>query len=184
VGHDIRYNIDRAGHEGAQRASLAIVGLVICLLAAACGGRPAVGAQPDPIAKVLAYSKCMRAHGVLNFPDPVQGANGLVSLGGLELTSPQVPVARRTCRSLAPAGQAGSQTMSGAQQAAFLSWASCIRASGVPDFPDPSFSGDGPQFNIPADANLGTLQNALNVCQRYLSGKWPGGPPIQVKHRS
>jgi hypothetical protein len=53
----------------------------------------------------------------------------------------------------------------------------------VRDFPDPSFSGDGPQFNIPADAGPGTLQNALDVCQHYLSGKWPGGPPIQIRHR-
>ncbi len=125
----------------------------------------------------------MRAHGVPDFPDPVQGANGLISLGGVGLTSPQAQAAREACRSLAPAGQAGPQTVSFAQQEAFLRWASCIRASGVPDFPDPSFSGEGPQFDIPGDANLGALQSALAVCQRYLSGKWPGGPPIQIKHR-
>jgi hypothetical protein len=161
-----------------------MVGMALWLLAAACGGGTAVGSQSDPIAKVLAYSKCMRAHGVPDFPDPVEGANGLVSLGGLGLTSPQAAAARQACRSLAPAGPAGPETVPGVQQKAFLLWASCIRSSGVPDFPDPSFSGDGPHFDIPADANLGTLQDALNVCQHYLTGKWPGGAPIQIKHRS
>ena len=153
--------------------------LIVGLLASACssGG----GGNQDPLAQVLAYSRCMRSHGVPDFPDPVQGANGHVSLGGLELDSPQVNSARQACRSLAPAGTA-VQAVSATQQKAFLNWAACLRANGVPDFPDPAFSGGGPQFNVPRDANLDTLQAAEGTCEHDLAGKWPGGIPIQIKH--
>ncbi len=126
----------------------------------------------------------MRAHGVPDFPDPVQGANGLVSLGGVGLISPQAQAAREACRSLALAGQVGPQTVSLAQQEAFLRWASCIRASGVPDFPDPSFSGEGPRFDIPGDANLGALQSAVGRLPSVtcpVSG--PAGLRSEIKHR-
>lgn len=157
--------------------------LVVGLLASACGSGSPGGGNQDALAQALAYSKCMRSHGVPDFPDPVQGANGQVSLGGLGLDSPQANSARQACRSLAPAGTAG-QTVSATQQKAFLSWAACIRANGVADFPDPTFSGVGPQFNVPNDANLDTLQAAEVTCEHDLAGKWPGGIPIQIKHSS
>jgi hypothetical protein len=44
------------------------------------GGRPL--AKPDP-AKLLAFSECMRAHGIPDFPDPSR--SGLVVNGGGDL---------------------------------------------------------------------------------------------------
>ena len=155
--------------------------LVVGLLASACGSGSRGGGNQDPLAEALAFSTCMRSHGVRDFPDPVQGANGQVSLGGLGLDSPQANSARQACRSLAPAGTA-VQAVSATQQKAFLNWAACLRANGVPDFPDPTFSGGGPQFNVPSDANLDTLQAAERTCEHDLAGKWPGGIPIQIKH--
>ena len=183
----MRYDIRPAGAhqrwaERFRQSAVIAAGLLVAgLLAPACSSSGGGGGNQDPLAQALAYSKCMRSHGVPAFPDPVQGADGRVSLGGLELDSPQVNSARQACRSFAPAGTA-AQAVSATQQKAFLNWAACLRANGVPDFPDPAFSGGGPQFNVPRDANLDTLQAAEGTCEHDLAGKWPGGIPIQIKH--
>jgi hypothetical protein len=153
------------------------------LLASACSSGSGSGGNQDSLAQTLAYSKCMRSHGVPNFPDPVQGPNGQVSLGGLGLHSPQANSARRACRSLAPPGTA-VQAVSTTQQKAFLRWAACIRANGVPGFADPTFSGGGPQFTVPRNENAATLQAAERTCEHDLAGKWPGGIPIQIRNNS
>ena len=63
--------------------TLAIVGVVgQTLLASACGGSSAAkvaqadtttGSNPSAADDPNAYSKCMRSHGVGNFPDPDSG---------------------------------------------------------------------------------------------------------------
>jgi hypothetical protein len=183
--HDSRPANDRRRPAGRlRRPGLIAAGLMaVGVLASACGGGASAGHAQDPLAQALAYTKCMRKHGVPSFPDPVQGPNGRISLGGLGLNSPQAISARQACRSLAPGG-ASTQTVSAVQQKAFLTWAACLRANGVPDFPDPTFDAGGPQFNVPSDANLDTLQSSENLCQHDLAGKWPGGIPIQIKHNS
>ena len=175
-------NVSRNSAGRLGPASLIAGAVAVVLLASACGGLSG-GSSRDPLAQALAYAKCMRQHGVANFADPVEGPNGHVSLGGLGLNSPQVTAARQACRSLAPSGTA-AQAVSPVQQRAFLAWAVCLRANGVPDFPDPTFSGTGPQFNVPHDANAIALQQAENLCQHYLAGKWPGGIPIQIRQGS
>jgi hypothetical protein len=118
--------------------------LAISLLAAACGGAK----PPGRVAAGLAYSACMRAHGVTNFPDPATGPNGHVtlSLAGIDLNSPQFQAAEHACRSLEPGGGGSSQPLTAAQQQALVKWAACIRTNGVPSFPDPTFSGGTPNF--------------------------------------
>jgi hypothetical protein len=89
-----------------RRACATATGLLaISLLAAACGGGSPPGAtRPGPVAQGLAYSACMRAHGVKNFPDPATGPNGHVTLSGagIDMNSPQVLAAEHACRSLDP----------------------------------------------------------------------------------
>jgi hypothetical protein len=83
----------------------------IAVLAAACGGGSSPGGtRADPMAQVLAYSKCMRAHGVTNFPDPVADRMGNVSVSGagIDMNSPQVQAADQACRSLVPGSGGGS----------------------------------------------------------------------------
>jgi len=158
--------------------------LAISLLAAACGGGSPPGAKRSgPVAQGLAYSACMRAHGVKNFPDPATGPNGSVTVSGagIDMNSPQVQAAEHACRSLDPGGGSGgtSQPLTGAQQQALVKWAACIRTNGVPSFPDPTFPGGTPDFVFSAKPDPGMLRLALRACQRYLSGV-PGGSPVQV----
>jgi hypothetical protein len=133
------------------------------------------------MARGLAYSACMRAHGVKNFPDPATGPDGNVTVSGagIDMNSPQVQAAR-ACRSLEPGGSGGvSQPLTAPQQRALVRWAACIRTNAVPSFPDPTFSGGTPDFVFSAKPDSGLLRIAQRACQQYLSGV-PGGSPVQV----
>jgi CubicO group peptidase (beta-lactamase class C family) len=55
-------------------------------------------ASPD------AYSECMRAHGVHNFPNPVDGHITLTPSSGINPSSPTFVAASNACASLAPSG--------------------------------------------------------------------------------
>ena len=126
--------------------AVAIVLLSAGLLAG-CGG----GAHPSSPSKVmsgaLAYANCMRTHGVPDFPDPnSQGEfqlhtrfeNGHVTQGqDLVPSSPAFQAAERTCGSF---GSAGRQVTQPQEQQAYqkeLRAAACMRANGVPEYPDP-----------------------------------------------
>ena len=95
----------------------------------------------------LAYSHCMRAHGVSDFPDP--NANGQIQLEagpGSDLTpdSPVFNKALAACKSLESA-MAGSPSEQRKNYAQALKFAKCMRAHGMTDMPDPRPPGSGPQ---------------------------------------
>ena len=86
------------------------------------------------------YSNCMRANGVPNFPDP--NAQGEIQIqGNINVQSPQFEAAQNKCQKLA------HRPLSPAQQQALetgtLVFSVCMRAHGVPDFPDPQKTAGG-----------------------------------------
>jgi hypothetical protein len=56
---------------------------------------------PQQVAQLLKYAKCMRSHGILNFPDPT--SKGLGAMNGIDMNSPQFQSAAQTCQKLLPA---------------------------------------------------------------------------------
>ncbi len=69
---------------------------------------PSAGQASSFLAQALKYSRCMRANGVRNFPDP-KVSGGRVSLiigsgSGINPYSPQFQKAAQACHSLLPAG--------------------------------------------------------------------------------
>lgn len=56
---------------------------------------------PQQVAQLLKYARCMRSHGVLNFPDPT--SKGLGAMNGIDMNSPQFQSASQTCQHLLPA---------------------------------------------------------------------------------
>jgi hypothetical protein len=96
-------------------------------------------AKKDP----LAMSRCMRAHGVPNFPDP--DANGGISInggaGGLDPGSAVFQAADKVCRPLGGDGPGGTPAQQAQNREAMLKFARCMRAHGLPDFPDPQPNG-------------------------------------------
>ena len=144
----------RNEHQGGRRARLRRAGPLaaalacLALLAAACSSSagPGTGAGASGGSarqSELAFSRCMRAHGITGFPDP-NSQGGLDLNGGpgsgLDPKSPQFKAAWRACRPLMPA-----RPLSPAQQAEAraqdLKYSRCMRAHGISDFPDPSSQG-------------------------------------------
>jgi len=128
------------------------------------GGSGSSGAST--LAQAVAYSQCIRSHGVPNFPDPVQTPSGHYGYRthGIDPNSAAFQGALQACKALPSPWNTTGQQLSPAQQQAWLTWAQCIRAHGVPDFPDPTFSGKEVH-----DAGVGSsspqLQSAMDPCK-------------------
>jgi hypothetical protein len=56
----------------------------------------------------LKLARCMRAHGITNFPDPTTSGGGVgISLGGMDQNSPQYQAAQQACRAFRPGPKGG-----------------------------------------------------------------------------
>jgi len=132
------------------------------------------GAGTDPFQQGLAYAKCMRQHGVSDFPDPQRSDGGVKMKLDKKVTSnPKFQSASQACRSLQP-GNSDNGGGTKVDATKIGPWAQCIRDNGVPNFPDPKnkgnalevdFTGTGVQPDSPA------FQKALKACKP----KAPGG---------
>ncbi len=124
-------------------AGLALIALTAVI--SACGSSASVGSGGNGTAtdhaKAVKFSECMRANGVSEFPDP--NASGTLTLDGVlngSSLNPNAPAWKRAigaCKDLEPSGFTGHKRSAQEQEAA-LKFAQCIRANGVPDFPDPT----------------------------------------------
>jgi hypothetical protein len=96
----------------AVRVSAAIIATVaLTLLTAACGGSPALTPADGPTdaqgtassPSAVAYSDCMRSHGVPNYPDPPSGGQApKTSAQQLGVSSSQFSAAEQACQHLYP----------------------------------------------------------------------------------
>ena len=181
------------------RSTAAIIATAALALLAACGGSPssstgsggspkAAGSSSSPSA--LAYSQCVRAHGVPNFPDP--GSDGQIPKGSAQqfgVSSSQLQAAQTVCQNLLPAGPNHLFPASEVQQllAGMRTFAHCMRSHGVPNWPDPStFSNGQPVFDISSHGITNSVrrsprvQTAMTECQHLLpSVLGPGDPPLE-----
>jgi hypothetical protein len=123
----------------------------LSLLVAACGSSASstttvssAGDQPTQAQQqqAVAFSACMRSHGVSSFPDPGAG-DFKYELAPSTPHTPAFESAFGACRHLLlNGGGPGQDTHSPAQIAATLAFARCLRSHGFPSFPDPSSTGD------------------------------------------
>lgn len=121
-------------------------------LAAGCGSNspPAAtqGASQGPAAQAYAFSRCMRDHGVPNFPDPkvsvtpTQTRIAQVAPQSL-VASPAFKGAQKACAPLqpGPGGPGGGSSHGGPGKQVLLAFARCLRAHGLTNFPDPNSQG-------------------------------------------
>ena len=102
--------------------------------------RPGAGAADAP----LAYSRCMRSHGVPNFPDPNPGGGFTFQAGaGINPSSPVFKAAQAKCQKLMGGGPPGPGTTthpSAQAMAQMLKVSQCMRRHGITGFPDPRTS--------------------------------------------
>ena len=176
------------------RASVLAVTAGLVLLTAACGGSPSsTGSGDSPNAggsagppSALAFSRCMRSHGVPNFPDPPPSFSGKFpgsSPQQLGVSESQIRAATVACRDLLPAVH-GQAPLTAQDQQDYLRAAACMRSHGITSFPDPVFSGGGvslPRIPSSIDTSSPQFTRARQICQRLIpaglpySGRGSGG---------
>jgi hypothetical protein len=146
---------------------------------AARAGATATGtASPSGPAhkSMVAFSACMRSHGLPKFPDPNSKGQLLITPNsGVDPNSPQFQAAQQACQSLAPQQSPAQAQQS---QARILKFAACMRSHGVPNFPDPTFSGGHFQMRLPQglDPSSPQFQSAQQACQSLAPFGGPGAP--------
>jgi hypothetical protein len=135
------------------------------------------------------WAACMRAHGDPDQADPTIDANKVIHItwdpaipggyngtykGGQGNSGPG-----QYCRNYLNEAQSalgGGETQQGPSQAQLLKLAQCMRANGIPDFPDPV--NDTLSFNLGASGDLNpdnpTFQAAAKLCSQKTGANLPG----------
>ena len=170
--------------------------LALGVSVAACGGPSnpgaATGSTNTPAsssgaggtqgAGLVAYSSCMRSHGVANFPDP-SPKGGIPKQGVVSalraVSSAQAQTAQNACEHLLGSGGSLSgkpvQTITAQDQQDYLNAAACMRSHGITGFPDPAFSNGQVSLNIPSSVDTSSTQftHAEQICTKLI----PAGLP-------
>ena len=171
-----RLRIRRRPRTGRRRRS-ACGAVAIALLCAGplagCGG----GAHASPPRKVmsgaLAYANCMRSHGVPDFPDPngqgefqirpVKVENGRPTpTEDLVPSSPAFQAAERVCGSVGTAGRQVTPAQEKQEFRLTLEAAECMRANGVPNYPDPKWLNGSIDANYNPSLNINPSSPAFS----------------------
>jgi len=167
---------DRDRKRGSPRRARVLV-LVpgIALLTAACSGSPSptpnTGASGQ-FQQGLVFARCMRLHGLPDFPDPNANGHGFGNQQqqDQERSNPHFGTAYSDCQHLLPSGPSSSGTKKIPSQAQLVRFAQCMRSHGVPDYPDPN-----PNVSLRTElAQLGIAPNSprfqatLQTCDRLV----------------
>ena len=129
------------------------------------------------------FAACMRAHGVPNFPDP--NGQGAIQFGpgsGIDPDSPKFRAAQTACQKELPNGGQPTPQQKAKMEQQALAFSACMRKHGLPDFPDPDFSGGGVGIKIHGgpgtdlNPSSATFKAAQKACADDLPGRVSGGP--------
>ncbi|HLJ99896.1 MAG TPA: hypothetical protein VKU39_08320 [Streptosporangiaceae bacterium] len=130
------------------------------LLVTACGSGSALAGSgtggPTRAQAALGYARCMRSHGVPDFPDPDSGGNFNLP----SAVSSQETAANQVCNHLLNVGTqlSAAQTQHALRQ--LVRYARCMRAHGVPNFPDPQITSGG--IGVPGGFTFDTAGRDLD----------------------
>lgn len=204
---DMSHGEGRAGLRRVAALAFVVAGLVP--LSAACSGGstgPKVASLGSTVpttasgsssgsarpSGALAYSECMRANGITDFPDPNSsggiGINGTGIGGDLDPNSPKNQAAQKACQSLA-AGANGTPAQQAQDYAAGLKYAACVRSHGIAGFPDPQPPGSGPATASSSSGSPGGGSNGVDpnsqqfmaadkACKHYIANVSGGEPSV------
>lgn len=130
---------------------LAAVGCALVLAACGSSSKPPAATSNDHALGVK-FATCMRDHGVPSFPDPETSGGIQIPVSLAKNPSPAFTSAMHACKYLM-AAEGPPPVVSASQKATALKLAQCMRAHGVPNYPDPTYQ-DGhlvpPSIAVPA----------------------------------
>jgi hypothetical protein len=126
---------------GAPSLNTLVVALaaISCAVAIAACGSSANTSKSAREGAFLAFSQCMRSHGLPTFPDP-SPRGGINLSSGINPFSPAFKEAQASCQKLLPGGGPGAVHPTAQAQAQTLKISECMRQHGVSEFPDPTLS--------------------------------------------
>jgi hypothetical protein len=171
------------------RSAAAIIATAgFTLLAAACGSSPSStgsggsanaggkgGTQPASVSPALAFTRCVRTHGIPGYPDPdSNGAIAKETPQQLGVSDSQYQAAQSACQHLLPNGGQQSNTATVADQRNAVRFAGCMRSHGVPNWPDPVNDGGRIRFDVfggsvrGLDPSSPQVMAAVQRCQSLL----------------
>ncbi len=156
------------GRRFVTAAAAAAALLCLLVLVAACGSSP--GNHTGPAAgreQARKFAQCMRANGVPDFPDP-DAEGRFRGVGHEQHDNPKFRAAQQACRDLAPGGEHENFGNPAFVEQA-RKFAQCIRANGVPDFPDPDAEGRFRGVGHEQEGNP-TFRAAMEACRQKLPG--------------
>lgn len=176
-----------------QLALLLLLGATVAL-AAGCGGAANAnkdGADsPDAQSAALKFSHCMRQHGIhMSDPDSTGAirvtsrargsAMGRHAFGGGPSSDPKFAAASKACKKWAPKFRPSDSQQAGfmrKQLEQALKFSRCVRAHGVPNWPDPKQNGTSLMVGGPGiNPNDPAVRTATKACQKYMGGPGPAG---------
>jgi len=175
---------------GLPVAAIVATALLALLVACSGGGPSSAGSSGSPTAggstgspSAVAYSACLRSHGVPNFPDPNgSGEIPKATAQQLGVSSSRYQTAQTACAHLLPDSGGASPVEVAQMMSGMRGFAQCMRAHGVSNWPDPSTDNAGyPVFYLhnKIDANSPRVMTTIHTCQPLLpqSGSLaiPGG---------
>jgi hypothetical protein len=180
-----------------RRACAAVALVAAAAALVACGGASATGGSTGK-GSAVAFSACMRAHGVPNFPDPGGGGRPLeVDARQLGVGDALYQTAEHACLHLLPTGgslgqlthqcllyAACPQRLVHRLMTVERRYAECMRTHGVPGWPDPSISPKGgrPVFDLAGTGLAARSTDAPRfiagdrTCRRLSGGAVPSLP--------
>jgi hypothetical protein len=150
-------------------------------VATAGEGNSSPGASASPAAKLtdderrLKFAECMRSNGVPMDDPGRDGGRVRLRVGG-DTTREDVQAAMQKCKAYAPNGGEPLK-LDAAQLAKLREFARCMRANGVPDFPDPDPSGRV-EFRRyrGVDPDDEAFRKAGEKCRQFRPQLRPGAP--------
>ena len=186
-----------------RRRALPVVIAALAMAACSSGGDPSSTGGSPPAGAVtsapsaVAYSACMRSHGVPRFPDPdSKGMPAAADPQQLGVSSVTLQTAEQVCQPLLPTG--GSlrdqtqqcllygdcpQTLLQQLLTVERQYARCLRSHGIPNWPDPTISAKGrPVFDLsgagidPKSTDSSQFRSKEAECRSQAGGSAPNLP--------
>jgi hypothetical protein len=184
VMHESSPVIRRPGRASHVTARTVAAMVVLALLLAACGRSPSspsggTSSSGGSISsEQLAFSQCMRSHGLSSYPDPTRSGLPKVGPQQLGVTSSEFQAAETACQHLLPTSGQSSQSQDQQMMNAMLNFARCVRSHGVPSWPDPLAESDPGQTGTPGfprsmpgiNQNSPQVKSAMAACQHFMAG--------------
>ena len=173
----LRCNRTRASLGHLKRSAFVFVLAATCaVVLAACGSsKPALHKHSVGFTAQYAAARCMRAHGVSNFPDPESdGGNSVsasvgsstITIAGIAFSGPAFERGEKLCNPLGLG--TGPPPISEATKQKLIAFAECMRRHGLNQWADPTFPPGGGimQGGGPYNRSDPKVQSAAAACNK------------------